>query len=63
MLATLLHFSGRETHIGHDGTAAVEAATRLDLDVILLDLGLPVLNGYEAARRILEQTRGGRAPV
>lgn len=30
-------------------------ATRLDRDVILLDIGLPVLNGYEAARRIRAQ--------
>jgi PAS domain S-box-containing protein len=52
MLATLLSFSGHETHTAHDGQAAVEAATSLEPDVIFMDIGLPVLNGYEAARRI-----------
>ena len=33
----------------------VEAATRLQPDVILLDIGLPRLNGYEAARKIREE--------
>jgi len=63
MLATLLKFSGHETHTAHDGMAAVEAATRLDPDVILLDIGLPQLNGYEAARRIREQNSGKGRPV
>lgn len=60
MLAMLLKFSGHETHTAHDGMAAVEAAARLDPDVVLLDIGLPQLNGYEAARRIREQTSGSR---
>jgi CheY-like chemotaxis protein len=48
MLATLLKFSGHETFAAHNGLAAVEAAAKLDQDVILLDIGLPVLSGYEA---------------
>jgi two-component system CheB/CheR fusion protein len=61
MLATLLKFTGHETHIAHDGLAAVEAAAMLEPDVILLDIGLPILNGYEAARRIRErQGQNGR---
>jgi PAS domain S-box-containing protein len=55
MLAMLLQFAGHETFAAHDGLAAVEAAATLDPDVVLLDIGLPVLNGYEAARRIREQ--------
>jgi CheY-like chemotaxis protein len=43
--------------------AAVEAATMLDPDVILLDIGLPGLNGYEAARRIREQQGQKRRPL
>lgn len=59
-LAMLLQFSGHETHMAHDGVEAVEAAARLRPDVILLDIGLPGLNGYQAARRIRdEQTEGG----
>ena len=61
MLAMLLEFSGHETHTAHDGVEAVEATTRLQPDLVLLDIGLPRLNGYEAARRICEQhTHGGR---
>ena len=55
MLATLLQVAGHETFAAHDGLTAVEEAARLDPDVILLDIGLPVINGYEAARRIREQ--------
>jgi PAS domain S-box-containing protein len=63
MLATLLKFSGHETHIAHDGLAAVEEADRLDPDVIVLDIGLPGVNGYEAARRIREQEHPDGRPL
>jgi CheY-like chemotaxis protein len=54
MLATLLTFSGHETYTANDGLAAVDRAANLQPDVIFMDIGLPVLNGYEAARRIRE---------
>ena len=54
MLATLLTFSGHETCTANDGLAAVDAAANLQPDVIFMDIGLPVLNGYEAAQRIRE---------
>jgi two-component system, chemotaxis family, CheB/CheR fusion protein len=64
MLAMLLEYSGHVIHKAHDGLAAVHAAITLDPDVILLDIGLPVLNGYEAARRIRElQESQARRPV
>ena len=63
MLAMLLDCSGHETHTAHDGVEAVEATTRLQPDVILLDIGLPRLNGYEAARRIREQQNHPGRPV
>jgi CheY-like chemotaxis protein len=63
MLATLLQFAGHETFAAHDGLTAVEEAARLDPDVILLDISLPVLNGYEAARRIREQQGQKRRPL
>jgi PAS domain S-box-containing protein len=62
-LATLLQFTGHETFVAHDGLAAVEAAATLDPDVVVLDIGLPVLNGYEAARRIREQQGHKRRPL
>jgi len=63
MLARLLEFSGHETHTAHDGMDAVEAANKLQPDVILLDIGLPRLNGYDAARMIREQYTHGAGPV
>src|SRR5258707_3031418 len=49
---------GYEVHTAYDGLAAVEAAVGFNPDVILLDIGMPKLNGYEAARRIRERVRG-----
>ncbi|HJQ96959.1 MAG TPA: PAS domain S-box protein [Candidatus Polarisedimenticolaceae bacterium] len=57
-LATLLRISGNETHVAHDGVAAIEVAERLRPDVILLDIGLPRLNGYDACRRMRERPWG-----
>ncbi len=53
-LATLLKMTGNETHTASDGLEAVEAALAFRPDVVLLDIGLPKLNGYEACRRIRE---------
>jgi CheY-like chemotaxis protein/anti-sigma regulatory factor (Ser/Thr protein kinase) len=57
-LAMLLKLQGHETETVFDGVAAVEAAARFSPDVILLDIGLPKLNGYEAARQIRQLPRG-----
>jgi PAS domain S-box-containing protein len=58
-LAMLLEFGGHETYKAHDGIAALEAAERLRPDAVLLDIGLPGLNGYEVCRRI-RQTPWGK---
>jgi CheY-like chemotaxis protein len=57
-LATLLHLTGNEAYVAHDGLEAIEAATNLQPEIILLDIGLPKLNGYEVCRRIREQKWG-----
>ena len=57
-MATLLELGGHEVHVAHDGIEAVQAAEKLQPDVILLDIGLPKIDGYEAARRIRRQQEG-----
>ena len=57
-LAMLLELTGNETYTAHDGLEAVETAARVRPDLVLLDIGLPKINGYEAARRIREQPWG-----
>ncbi len=51
-LMMLCKLNGHEVHTVYDGSAAVEAAAKFQPDLILLDIGLPGLNGYEAARQI-----------
>jgi PAS domain S-box-containing protein len=57
-LATWLELIGNETQIAYDGLAAVEAAAAFKPHVILLDIGLPKINGYDVARRVREQPGG-----
>ncbi len=57
-LGTLLSMIGHEVYTAYDGLEAVGAAAAFQPDVVLLDIGLPKLNGYEAARRIREQDGG-----
>jgi CheY-like chemotaxis protein len=52
----LLKLNGNETRTACDGIEAVEAAATFLPHVILLDIGLPKLNGYDACRRIREQS-------
>ena len=58
MLKVLLQSMGQEVHIAADGLQAVELAATWRPDVALLDIGMPKLNGYDAARRIREQGGG-----
>ena len=57
-LAMMLRLLGTETSTAYDGLEGVEVAERVRPDVILLDIGLPKLNGYEACRRIRAQSWG-----
>jgi PAS domain S-box-containing protein len=56
--ALALELAGHQVKVVHDGGAAVEAASSFRPDVILMDAGMPVLDGYEATRRIRAQEWG-----
>jgi signal transduction histidine kinase/ActR/RegA family two-component response regulator len=54
----MLRMLGNEVRTVHNGLQAVEEAAAFRPDVILLDIGMPQINGYEAARRIRQQHWG-----
>ena len=54
-LSDMLQLMGNDTRTGYDGEQTVAMAGAYRPDVILLDIGLPKLNGYEACRLIREQ--------
>ena len=58
-LGMLLRFQGHDVTIVHDGAAAVAAVQARPPDVVVLDLGMPGLDGLEAAKRIRAMP-GGR---
>jgi CheY-like chemotaxis protein len=60
MLSTLLELKGHQTETAHNGLDAVRAAARAHYDAVLPDLGMPIMNGFEAAA-VLGQRRP--APV
>jgi len=57
-LAKVLELTGHKTHTAYDSLEAVEAAVKFLPDIVLLDIGLPKLNGYDACREIREQPSG-----
>ncbi len=57
-LAMMLKLMGNDAKTAHDGFEALEAAAAYRPDLILLDIGMPRLNGYETAKAIREKPWG-----
>jgi signal transduction histidine kinase len=54
-MTLLLELQGHEVHVAHAGQTALRVATEKRPDVILLDIGMPGMNGYEVARQLRAQ--------
>jgi len=52
MLAALLRIDGHTVHVASDGAGALRIVTEQPLDVLLIDLGMPTMSGYELAQRL-----------
>jgi len=61
LLARLLRRDGSDVRVALDGLEAVETAVQFQPDIVLLDIAMPKLDGYEAARKIRQQSWGKKA--
>jgi len=57
-LSMMLALLGHEVEVAHDGEEALQAAATFQPGVVLLDIGLPRMNGYDVARHIRGQAWG-----
>jgi signal transduction histidine kinase/AmiR/NasT family two-component response regulator len=63
MLELAISRLGHHTRLAHDGATAVTAATQFAPDVIFLDVGLPVVNGYAVARTLRARAEFGHVYI
>jgi PAS domain S-box-containing protein len=54
-LTMMLKAIGNDTRVGHDGPEAIEIAAGFQPGLVLIDIGLPTLNGYDTVRQLKEQ--------
>ena len=62
-LGVMLRLMGNEVRIAHDGIEAVEQAEQFRPDLVLMDVGMPRLNGLEATHRIRGQEWGQKMTI
>jgi len=55
-MAVLLESLGHDVRVVHDGTAALKEAEELRPDIVLLDIGLPGIDGYDVCRELRRRT-------
>jgi len=63
LIAAALEAVGHETRAAFDGPAALSIAAGFQPDIVLLDLGLPLMDGFEVARQLQESSLPGSSPV
>jgi CheY-like chemotaxis protein len=54
MLSMALQMGGWEVAVAHDGLEALRVASQFDPDAVVIDIGLPIMDGYEVGRRLRE---------
>lgn len=59
-LSMLLRIKGHDARVANDGEEAMVVADEYEPDVVVLDLSLPGIDGYEVAQRLRERPYGGR---
>ena len=57
-LALLLELAGHDVRVAHDGLETLAVASEFEPEVVLLDLGMPKMDGYETARRLRNESWG-----
>lgn len=60
-LALVLKMAGHKTEVAYDGPSAIDAALRIRPDLVVLDIGLPGMSGYEVAERLRSSSETARA--
>jgi len=61
--ASIMRMNGCDVHVAYDGKAALESVQRLRPDAVLLDIGLPAIDGYLVAEHIRAQPENGRTMI
>jgi DNA-binding response OmpR family regulator len=63
MLGELLELAGAQVQLAHDGESALSVGAQFEPQVILLDIGLPGISGYDVARQVRSSSWGGRTHI
>lgn len=63
LLSTILKFHGYDTVMAHNGAEAIPMAREMMPDLILMDLSMPVLDGFEATRQLKRDPELAHIPI